>query len=590
LVSGAGNPRRAKDEGRGRERARRRPPDAEISALAARHGGGPEALFPVLRALQAERACLRAEDLSEVARALRLPPERAYGVASFYSLFDLPPRARPVMRLCDGPVCWTHGADAARERVVEAYGAAWAVERTSCLGLCDLAPAAFGEGRQLGPLTAENLPELPVAESRPSPTYATPLPGELRVVMARAGLVDPDSLESALSQGAYRALAGALEQPPETVLAAVEASGLQGRGGAGFPVGRKWRMVAAADGSPKYVVCNADESEPLVFKDRVLLDADPHAILEGMALAAYAVGADTGFIYIRGEYTAQADRIERAVRAAEAAGWLGEKIAGSTFTFRVHVHRGAGAYICGEETALLASLEGGRGEPRLRPPYPPAHGYRGQPTLVNNVETLAAVPPVVANGGAWYREIGPPASPGTKLYTLLGAVDRPGLFEAPLGLTLRRIIDEFGGGMAPGSAFQLALVGGAAGAFLPPALLDLPLDYTSGPRGAAIGAGGILVCDQSVSPVALLRQLVHFFAEESCGKCTPCRIGTFEARAILDRLLAGSGRPTDTERLAVLAESLEKASFCGLGQSAALPIKSALRHFPASFPGAAPPA
>jgi NADH:ubiquinone oxidoreductase subunit F (NADH-binding) len=464
-----------------------------------------------------------------------------------------------------------------REALTAAPGEA-PILRASCLGLCDRAPAALAGDGPVGPLDpAQAALPLPLAPT--SPTYAVPRPGEVRVLLARAGRIDPDSLDSARALGAYQALQQALAGPPEAVIAEVDAAGLVGRGGAGFPAGRKWRMVAQAPARPHYVVCNADVSEPLIFKDRVLMDADPHQLLEGMALAGYAVGADTGIIYIRGEYAPQADRLERAIAQAEAAGVL----RGGGFAFHLHVHRGAGADICGEETALLESLEGRRGEPRLRPPYPPSAGYQGRPTLVSNVETLAAVPALIAHGAAWYRALSAAPPPGTKLYTLLGHVRHPGLVEAPFGLTLRRLIEDFGGGLRPGSRFHFALTGGAAGTIVPPALLDVPLDYSSGARGVALGAGGVLVCDESVSPIALLRELLHFFAVESCGKCTPCREGTQEAVAILDRLAAGQGQGGDVAALRRLAGVLHSGSFCGLGQSAATPIQTALAAFPADF-------
>jgi NADH:ubiquinone oxidoreductase subunit F (NADH-binding) len=372
-------------------------------------------------------------------------------------------------------------------------------------------------------------------------------------------------------------LQAALARTPESLIEEIEKAGLTGRGGAGFPAGRKWRFVAQADRSPKYVVCNADESEPLIFKDRVLIDTNPQQILEGMALAGYACGAETGTIYIRGEYEAQARRLERAIAQAEEHGWLGEHIQGSEFSFHVHVHRGAGAYICGEETALLNSLEGLRGEPRVRPPYPPTSGYRALPTLVNNVETYAAAPSIALNGAAWFRSVGTqpvetqhaaslpaslPATPGTKMYMLAGHVKHPGLFEAPFGLTLRQVIDEFGGGMRDGSTFHFALTGGAAGTIVPEALLDIPIDYASASKGVSLGAGAFLICDQSVTVTTVLRELLHFFAAESCGKCTPCRVGTRRALDILTRMEAGHTQPDDVAALHELANVLQAASFC----------------------------
>jgi NADH:ubiquinone oxidoreductase subunit F (NADH-binding)/NADH:ubiquinone oxidoreductase subunit E len=581
-----------------------KPLDPEITALAERHHADPEALLAIFQELQARHGGLTRAAIADVARALRLPVERAYGVATFYSMLNSPPRPRPTIRVCDGPACWLNSAQEARAAVEAEFGREWAVERTSCLGLCDRAPAALMDGQPFGPLLAENVL---VERSRwlgEPKAYARPRSGEVRILLARAGTVDPDALDSALEHGAYTALLAALNRPPEAVIAEIEAAGLTGRGGAGFPAGRKWRMVAQESRSPKYIVCNADESEPLVFKDRVLIDSDPHQLLEGMALAGYAVGAREGFIYIRGEYEPQAARLERAVQQAETHGWLGENIGGRggsgtggsqtrPYGFHIHVHRGAGAYICGEETALLESLEGKRGEPRVRPPYPTTHGYHGLPTVVNNVETFSAVPAIIANGAAWYREVGAgdrpvaPTTPGTKMYTLLGHVNRPGLFEAPYGLTLRQIIDDFGDGMRPGAAFHFALTGGAAGTIVPPSLLDVPIDYASAAKGVSLGAGAFLICDQTVSPVALLRELLHFFEVESCGKCTPCRIGTREARVILDRLAAGQGHAGDVIELTRLADILQTTSFCGLGQSAAIPMKSALKHFVEAFEGAA---
>ncbi len=400
---------------------------------------------------------------------------------------------------------------------------------------------------------------------------------------AQAGAIEPQSFDSALASGTYQVLQRALRQSSEEVLQAIEASRLRGRGGAGFPTGRKWCAVTLETHTPKYVVCNADESEPCVFKDRVLIDTHPHQILEGMAIAAYTVGAQEGVIYIRGEYATEAARLERAIEQAEASGYLGGHILGTRFSLDLHVHRGAGAYICGEETALLESLEGRRGEPRLRPPYPTTHGYQGCPTLVNNVETFAIAPSIVRHGADWYRAIGDPQTPGTKLYTLLGHVNCPGLFEAPYGLMLRQVIEEFGGGMPPGTEFQFALTGGAAGTLVPATLLDLPIDYTSATQGVSLGAGAFLVCDRSVSPLAMLRELQYFFEMESCGKCAPCRIGTVQSHQIPDRMLAGERDAEQRATLDDLSHVLEEASFCGLGQSAAWPLRSALHHFTRAF-------
>jgi NADH:ubiquinone oxidoreductase subunit F (NADH-binding)/NADH:ubiquinone oxidoreductase subunit E len=562
---------------------RQTPP--EITELASEHSNDPEALLEILKTLQGRRGNLDQSAIADVGDAIKVPQANAYGVASFYSMLNLQEQARNIIRVCDGPVCWLCGAGETKKAVQEAFVRQndWKVERTSCLGLCDRAPAILVNEQQAGPCAPGDVGEISRGWRGQSIDYNRPRKGELRVMMANAGLIDPDSLSSAIDHGAYQALKRVLQTDREAVLREVEASGLSGRGGAGFPVGRKWRFVAQAKRTPRYIVCNADESEPLIFKDRVLIDTDPHQILEGMAIAGYACGAQDAFIYIRGEYVSQANRLKHAIFEAEQAGWLGENIQGSAFSFHIHVHLGGGAYICGEETALIESLEGKRGEPRTRPPYPPTFGYHGFPTLVNNVESYAAVPAIINQGAAWYRSLSAATSPGTKIYMLLGHINQPRLFEAPFGLTLRQIINEFGQGMLPGSKFNFALTGGAAGTIVPPALLDIPIDYASGAKGVSLGAGAFLICDERVSPVAFLRELLHFFAVESCGKCTPCRVGTHRAYEILTRMASGEGKPGDTDELSSLADVMFDSSFCGLGQSVPIPLRSALTQFNQAF-------
>jgi NADH:ubiquinone oxidoreductase subunit F (NADH-binding)/NADH:ubiquinone oxidoreductase subunit E len=557
------------------------PIDPEVKQLADQHTNNPEAILEMLTTLQGQRGKLEQSTITEIGRAINIPPANIYGVASFYSMLNLNEKVENVIRVCDGPVCWLCGAGEARQAIEEAFTGQpdWRVERTSCLGLCDRAPAMLVNEQQAGPFTSGSTVELTRGWRGQPKDYRQPRKGEVRVMMVNAGIINPDSLSSALEHGAYQALLAAMRRDPELVITEVEASGLSGRGGAGFPVGRKWRFVAQAKRTPKYIVCNADESEPLIYKDRVLIDTNPHQILEGMAVAGYACGAHEAFIYIRGEYVSQAERLKHAIFEAERAGWLGKKIQGSNFSFDVHVHLGAGAYICGEETALIESLEGKRGEPRTRPPYPPTAGYHGLPTLVNNVESYAAVSAIILNGADWYRSLSGAVIPGTKMYMLLGHINQPGLFEAPFGLTLRQIIEDFGGGMKAGSKFNFALTGGAAGTIVPQALLDIPIDYASGAKGVSLGAGAFLICDQRVSPVAFLRELLHFFAAESCGKCTPCRVGSYRAHDILSSMAAGEGKPGDIDELYALADVMFDSSFCGLGQSVPIPMRSALTHF-----------
>jgi len=557
--------------------------DFEIDELSKKYHYDPKAILVIYQSLYKTRNGLTEETIHEVARSLNIPVEHAYGVATFYSMFATKPGRDGTIRVCDGPVCWLCQGEDVKKIVERRLGDKWEVTRSSCLGLCDRAPAALVNDELCGPINPDIVTSSVSGLRGKVVDYNQARPGELRVMLAHAGIVDPSSIQSALTLGAYQGLKKALELPPEEVINIIDAAGLTGRGGAGFPVGRKWSFVFQADRSPKYIICNADESEPLIYKDRVLIETNPHQILEGMAIAGYACGAQEAFIYIRGEYASQADRLVHAIQEANEQGWLGNSIQGSNFSFNIHIHCGAGAYICGEETALIESLEGKRGEPRIRPPYPPTYGFLGLPTLVNNVETYSSVPAILQNGADWYRSLSNYPTPGTKLYMLQGHINNPGLFEAPFGLTLTQLINQYGGGMREGSVFQFALTGGAAGTFVPSTLMDIPIDYTSVAKGVSLGAGAFLICDQSVSPVALLANLLFFFMNESCGKCTPCRVGTYRAYTILDRMKIGRGQIGDIDELKSLSDVMFNSSFCGLGQSVPTPILSALLHFSDKF-------
>ncbi len=407
------------------------------------------------------------------------------------------------------------------------------------------------------------------------------LPAEKRVVLRRAGRIDPESIDDYIINDGYLALGKALtKMTPAEVIAEIDKSGLQGRGGAGFPVGRKWSFVAGASGSPKYVVCNADESEPGTFKDRLIMEGDPFALVEAITLAGYAVGANTGYIYIRGEYALAYQRLENAIEQATAYGMLGENIFDSGFSFHIHMHAGAGAYVCGEETALLESLEGKRGEPRSRPPYPVTHGLWGKPTLVNNVETLANTLAIICNGAQWYRSLGTLSSPGTKVYTIMGQVNAPGVIEVPMGITLREVISIYARGMKPGSTFKLAQTGGSSGSIIPASLQDTPMDFESFRKaGVSLGSGALLICDETTCIVDLAKVLLQFFRFESCGKCTPCRVGTQRAYEILKRITEGQATLDDLDEFPRLAGQMEQTSNCGLGQSAAVPLRDILKYF-----------
>jgi len=404
------------------------------------------------------------------------------------------------------------------------------------------------------------------------------LPAEQRIVLERVGLIDPESLEDYILHNGYEALGKALtKMTPAEVCSELEKSGLQGRGGAGFPVGRKWSFVAVTPGQKKYVICNADESEPGTFKDRLILEGDPFTIVEAVTIAGYAVNADEAYIYVRGEYELAQHRLEKAIQQAREAGLLGNAIMGTSFNMDIHVHSGAGAYICGEETALIESIEGKRGEPRSRPPYPTTNGLWGKPTLVNNVETLANVTAILRNGPAWFRKFGTMSSPGTKVYTILGNVNHTGLIEVPMGITLREVISIYAGGMKNDSTFKLAQTGGSSGSIIPASLEDTPMDFESFRKaGVSLGSGALLICDENTCAVDLARVLLQFFRFESCGKCTPCRVGTQRCYEILTGIAEGRGQLSDLDRLYELGNEMERAANCGLGQTAFVPIRDTL--------------
>lgn len=407
------------------------------------------------------------------------------------------------------------------------------------------------------------------------------LPAENRVILQRAGLIDPLSIEEYILHDGYAALGKVMqEMDSKQVIKELTDAGLRGRGGAGFPTGIKWRFVSTTPGEKKYVICNADESEPGTFKDRVILEGDPFSIIEAMTIAAFTIGADEGFIYVRGEYQLAQDRLKNAIEKAEAAGVLGNNIFGTDFNFHIHVHGGAGAYICGEETALIESIEGKRGEPRPRPPYPTTNGLWNKPTLVNNVETLANIPPIIRNGASWYRKLGTPSSPGTKVYTILGNVNETGIIEVPMGITLREVISFYGKGMKNGASFKLAQTGGSSGSIIPASLQDTPMDFDSySSAGVSLGSGALLICDDQTCVVDLAKVLMNFFRKESCGKCSPCRIGNQRAFAILSNISEGTGTMNDLDDMKFIAENLVQLSNCGLGQTASTPIQDVLRHF-----------
>ena len=526
-------------------------------------------LLPVLHALQDEVGWVSRGGLEYACRRLNIPPADAYGVATFYDRFTLDEQPPFTVTVCDDIVCKCNGAD----DLLSALGDK-AVRRSPCLGLCDRAPAArmersgraHAEGR-LAPASVDAITGMLEPGKWPD-DVAAPVIGGTPKLLRRVGVVDPESLDSYRAAGGFTALRKATEMGPEAVIREVTEAKLLGRGGAAFPAGRKWDSVARAPVQPHYLVCNADESEPGTFKDRVLMENDPFAVIEAMAIAALATGCEKGFIYVRTEYPLARSRIENAI--AQSRDLLGVEL---------EVRRGAGAYICGEETALFNSIEGKRGEPRNKPPFPVQSGLFGKPTLENNVETLVNVLDILVEGGAAFAGTGTPESTGTRLFCLSGHVRRPGVYEVPMGTTLRALIG-LAGGLREGRKLSAVLLGGAAGSFVTEGQLDVPLSF-EGTRaiGATLGSGAVMVFDDTADIEAILLRIARFFRHESCGQCVPCRVGTKRQEEILHRLLVDrkmENRDADVGLLADIAQAMRDASICWLGQTAASAVQSAI--------------
>jgi len=404
---------------------------------------------------------------------------------------------------------------------------------------------------------------------------------QFRIVLRNCGVIDPDKIDEYIARDGYKALEKALfEMQPQDVIDEVSKSGLRGRGGAGFPTGKKWSFAAMQPAGQKYMVCNADEGDPGAYMDRSTLEGDPHSVLEAMAIAGYAIGASKGFIYIRAEYPLAIQRLETAIAQATEYGLLGDDILGSGFSFSIEIRLGAGAFVCGEETALLASIEGKRGMPTPRPPFPAVKGLWGRPTVINNVETLANIPVVLLKGGLWFSKIGTATSKGTKVFALTGKINNSGLIEVPMGTTLREIIFDIGGGIRDGKAFKAAQTGGPSGGMIPPQFLDIPIDYENLAKiGSIMGSGGLIVMDEDDCIPDIAKFYLDFTVDESCGKCAPCRIGGRKLLNYLDKVCKGEGSYEDIENMKEISEAMARASLCGLGQTASNPVQSSLRYF-----------
>ena len=501
--------------------------------------------------------------------------------------------------------CRAHGAEEimkAFETEVKKKKLGVEIVPTGCHGFCAQAPVLVVDpyGIFYGGISPEDVPEIvsqTVEKGKPVERllYTDPASGKTilhardvpfyrnqkKIVLRNCGEIDPTSILHYIERDGYAALAKVLtEMKPEAVIGELTSSGLRGRGGAGFPTGRKWSFARAASGDHKYMVCNADEGDPGAFMDRAVLEGDPHTVIEGMTIAAYAIGASEGYVYVRAEYPIAVEHLKKALQDAHDLGLLGENILGSGFSFRIKIKKGSGAFVCGEETALIASLEGRRGMPRPRPPFPVQSGAWGKPTCINNVETLANVPPIILNGGKWYSEIGTEKSKGTKVFALAGKVNNTGLVEVPMGITLKEVVFDVGGGIPDQREFKAVLTGGPSGGCIPEDMLDLPVDYESLAKvGAIMGSGGMIVADDRTCMVDLSRFFMDFIQDESCGKCVPCRIGTKRMLEILIDICNGRGTVEDLEILEDLAGSIKDSALCGLGQTAPNPVLTTLKYF-----------
>jgi NADH-quinone oxidoreductase subunit F len=542
---------------------------------------GRAGLLPALHAAQKAYGWISEPIATEIARSLRVPLADVHGVIEFYTLFYNKPVGRRIIRICTDLACALKDADGVLEHLcaehhlqpgqVSADGSL-TIEASPCLGLCEQAPAGLvNDDAETRINLAANSYEL----GRPRSIVG----GSLRLLTANCG----HGTTSLAAHGQYSGLKRALTMKPDQVVAEIKAAGLVGRGGAAFPTGIKWEGAAAAQGSQKYIVCNADESEPGTFKDRVLLLDDPHTAIEGMLIAGYAVGATSGYIYVRGEYPYLLPTLDNALAEARAAGVLGQNVLDSSYSFDVEIRLGAGAYICGEETALFESIEGKRGFPRVKPPFPTTFGLFGKPTVINNVETLSNVPLILSRGAAEYRKIGTEKSPGPKLFCVCGDAERPGVYEVPFGVTLRQLLD-MAGGVAGSRRLHAVLFGGAAGAFATAEHLHVKLTFEDlRAAGLPLGSGVVMVFDESRDLRDVLARLGDFFAHESCGKCYPCQMGTQRQREILQRLAAGRILDGDLERLQDVGWTMTDASLCGLGQTAAGAVLSAIKLWPEMF-------
>ena len=580
----------------------------EIKNVIESRGNQREHLMYILRDLEnlSGKNQLDVNVLKDVADLMNIPKSAVAGFVGFYTMFKTNPRAPFIVRVCKSGPCHVMGARSIFDYVEKHLGikpgeatsdGMFYLEKCECLGVCSVAPAMMINYDIHGNLTEEKIKQIFNEYRSKTPSFNESCGPEVEAtsciiaddrqtkrLLRMVGKVDPYSIDSFIEKGGYRALKKAVKDySPADVINMVKDSGLRGRGGAGFPAGVKWSFMPKGD-IQKYIICNADEGEPGTYKDRILMEGNPHMLIEGMLLCGYATGASIGYIYIRGEFRCAIERLQRAIDQAREKGFLGRPIAGSTFSFDIFIKEGGGAYVCGEESSLMNSMEGKRGYPRFRPPFPAGAGFSSMPSNVNNVETYASVPMIIKRGADWYKSAGTEKCAGTKLYCLSGKLNRVGLVELSMGATLREIIDIYGKGIKEGKRFKFAQVGGSAAGVLGEDLLNLPLDIDQTiSAGVTLGSGVVLVCDEDTCAVDFILNILSFFEHESCGQCVPCRVGTSQLHYLAKKFATRTAVEKDIDTLVEKATLMKKASLCALGQSPVLPITTTLKYFREEF-------
>ncbi len=560
-------------------------------------------VLPILHAVQ--NLCgnwLPLEALQLVAKELDIPYGYLYGVMTFYSMYSVTPRGKFIIRLCESAPCHVNGAENILDALKEELGiqvgettadGLFTLEHTACLGTCEVSPAMQINEVVFGNLTAARVKEVlenyragkaadyKTLSRTTIPPLAYPLPSDEMVLFPNLDQIDPMSVDEYVAKGGYESLKKAVTTMSQVdVINDVKTANIRGRGGAGFPAGLKWSFTQPSPITPKYIVCNADEGEPGTIKDRYLMEGDPNRVLEGMAIAGYAVGASHGYIYVRGEYYLSMMRLQNAIDQATAKGYLGKNIFGTDFSFTIEVQSGGGAYVCGEETALIESIQGERGNPRVKPPFPGQVGVWGKPTIVNNVETLSSLPVILAKGGEWYKNKGTEDAAGTKIFQVVGHINKPGVIEANLGMTVRELIDKYGGGVRGGKKFKSCQTGGASFGFITESQLDTPMEYKAmGAIEGALGSGTMLVMDEDTCIVDVVKCILYFFQHESCGFCLPCRRGTRILYDLICKIADGKGTEADMDQMLKVGQVMLDSANCALAMSPIFFIKTTMERY-----------